>query len=236
MPRRGKTGSGSCHVAVLTLALMAATAGYGQTLQPAGALDRYLASRQDNAPECSNLVFSMQIEASMPSLKKHGSMTGIKRIVHPGQVVYQGLRFTGDNLVRNQVIARFLARDRNPSSEGDVGVTPANYVFTFGKAADYNGLLAYVFLLRPRRRRTGLFRGELWLDANTAAPLRIWGDLVKSPSIFVRSFRFVQDYQTLAACTTPLRIVLTSRARIAGAVEMTVWMRPANAESDSTIY
>ena len=73
------------------------------------------------------------------------------------------------------------------------------------------------------------------MDANTAAPLRMWGDLVKSPSIFVRSFRFVQDYQTIAACTAPLRIVLTSRARIAGPVEMTVWMRPANQEPHTPI-
>jgi hypothetical protein len=218
------------------LALIATAAAYAQSSQPADVLDRYLAKRKDDAPECSNLVFSMQIEASMPSLKKRGSMTGLRRIVRPGQVVYQGLRFTGDNLVRNQVIARFLARDRNPSEEEDVGVTPVNYIFTFDKAADYNGLVAYVFLLKPRRKRAGLFRGELWLDASTAAPLRMWGDLVKSPSIFVRSFRFVQDYQTVATCTTPLRIVLTSRARIAGPVEMTVWMRPATAEAESPIY
>ena len=233
-PPRSNTGSCRSPGAILTLALIAAAAGYGQALQPTEALDRYLASRQDGAPECSSLFFSVQIEASMPSLKKHGSMTGFKRMIRPGQVVYQGLRFTGDNLVRNQVIARFLARDRNPSEQGDVGVTPANYIFAFDQSAGYNGLVAYVFLLKPRRKRAGLFRGELWLDANTAAPLRIWGDLVKSPSIFVRSFRFVQDYQTIAACSTPLRIVLTSRARISGEVEMTVWMRPATEQPDTS--
>ena len=234
-PPRDNTGLWRTHCATMAFALIAAAAGHGQTLQPAEALDRYLASRQDDLPECSNLIFSVQIDASMPSFKKHGSMTGFKRMIRPGQVVYQGLRFTGDNLVRNQVIGRFLAHERTPPDEGDAGVLPANYIFTFDKAVDYNGLAAYVFLLKPRRKRAGLFRGELWLNANTAAPLRIWGDLVKSPSIFVRSLRFVQDYQTIAACNAPLRIVLTSRARIAGPVEMTVWMRPAEQELDVPI-
>jgi len=225
-PGRSRT-SRSKHAAILTLALIASVPDYGQALQPSEALDRYLANGRDDRPECSNLLFSVQIDASMPSLNKQGSMTGFRWIVGPGQVVYQGLRFTGDTFVRNQVIARFLARDRNPSEQGAIGVTPANYALIFDKAADYNGHAAYVFLLKPRRKRPGLFRGELWLDANTATPLRIWGDLVKSPSLFVRSFRFVQDYQAVAGCNAPLRILLTSRTRIAGKVEMTVWMRPA---------
>jgi hypothetical protein len=58
---------------------------------------------------------------------------------------------------------------------------------------DYNGLAAYVFLLKPRRRQAGLFRGELWVAADTAPPLRLWGDLERSSSIFIRSFRLVQD-------------------------------------------
>jgi len=219
--------------AILALGLLVPATDYGQALQPSAALDRYLASARDDGPACSDLVFSVQIDVAVPSLKKHGSMTGFKRIVRPGQIVYQGLRFTGDNFVRNQVIARFLTHDRNASGQGDVAITPANYVVTFEKTADYNGMEAYVFLLKPRRKRAGMFRGELWLDANTAAPRRIWGDLVKSPSIFIRSFRFVQDYQTVAGCDTPLRILLTSRARIAGPVEMTVWMRPSTEGPDA---
>jgi hypothetical protein len=145
-----------------------------------------------------------------------------------GHIVYRGLKFTGDNLIKLQVIARFLARETNPPEQaGDISVTPVNYTFAFDKASDYNGLTAYVFLLKPRRKRAGLFRGDLRRDAETAAPLRMWGDLVKSPSIFVHSFQFVQDYQMVRGCSEPLRLLLTTRTRIAGAVEMTVWLHPA---------
>ena len=205
-----------------------------QSLRPAEALDRYLNSQRDQALDCSGSVFAVQVDASLAALKKHGTMSGFKRIVKPGQTIYRGLRFTGDSLIKTQVIARYLAHETNPPEHAeDIAVTPRNYIFTFNRALDYNGLTAYVFLLKPRRKRTGLFRGELWLESATAAPLRIWGDLVKSPSIFVRSIRFVEDYQTVCGCTEALRLLLTARTRIAGTVEMTVWTHAVSQDPDA---
>ena len=206
-----------------------------QQLTPAEALDRYLARAADPQPNCPDSVFTVQIDASMPTLRKQGSMSGVKLVSQTGQIVYRGLRFTGDKLVKTAVIVRFLSNDTNPAVRtGDFAVSRQNYWLTYNKKSDYNGLTAYVFLLKPRRKRAGLFLGELWLTADTAAPLRLWGDLVKSPSIFIRSFRFVQDYQTIAECSQPLRLVLTIRTRIAGAVEMVVWQHSA-ADSPESI-
>jgi hypothetical protein len=194
-----------------------------------------LASSRDQQPECSDSVFTVRINASLPALRKQGSMGGLKLISQTGQIVYRGLRFTGDDLIKTAVIGRFLANDTNPPEPADkVGITQQNYLFAYDKTSDYNGLIAYVFRLKPRRKRAGLFQGELWLDANTAQPLRLWGDLVKSPSIFIRSFRFVQDYQTVAGRSQPLRLLLTARTRIAGTVEMVEWLHPAGDEPEVT--
>ena len=59
---------------------------------------------------------------------------------------------------------------------------------------------------------------------------------MKSPSIFVRSIRFVQDYQTVRGCSEPLRVLLTARTRIAGTAEMTVWLHPASDEAEATDF
>jgi len=206
-----------------------------QQLTPAEALDRYLARVGRPQPAPSASVFTVQIDASMPALHKQGSMTGLKLVSYTGQVVYRGLRFTGDKLVKTAVIARFLSNDINPAVRtAGVAVSRQNYGFTYDKISDYNGLTAYVFLMKPRRKRVGLFRGELWLTADTGAPLRLWGDFVKSPSIFIRSFRFVQDYQTAAECSQPLRLMLTIHTRIAGTVDMVVWQQSA-ADSPESI-
>ena len=215
-------------MAVAVLGLLFPDFCSGQPLTPAEALDRYLASR-DQQPACSDSVFKVQIDASMPALRKQGSMSGLKLVSYTGQIVYRGLRFNGDKLVKTAVIARFLAHETNPAERtGDVAVSRQNYWFTYDRTSDYNGLTAYVFLLKPRRKRAGLFRGELWLTADTGVPLRLWGDLVKSPSIFIRSSRLVQDYQTVGGCSQPLRLLLTAHTRIAGTVEMVIWLHPVD--------
>jgi hypothetical protein len=84
------------------------------------------------------------------------------------------------------------------------------------------------------QRGEGLFRGELWLSAENGAPLRLWGDLMKSYSIFVRNFRFVLDYQMVHGCAEPLRLLLTAATRIAGRVEMAAWLHPASEEPEAT--
>ena len=177
-------------------------------------------------------MFGVQIDASLPKLKKQGSMSGLKVVSAAGETVYRDLRFTGDNLVKTAVIARFLANDAKPPERvAGTDLTRQNYSFVYDRTSGYNGLIAYVFRLKPMRKRIGLFKGELWLDATTAAPLRLWGDFVKSPSIFVRNFRFVQDYQRIGDRFQPLRLLVTVETRIAGEVEMAVWLHPVDAQS-----
>jgi len=57
------------------------------------------------------------------------------------------------------VIARFLANDVK-RSEGAAGadITRQNYSFVYDRTSDYNGLSAYVFRLKPMRKRIGLFK------------------------------------------------------------------------------
>jgi hypothetical protein len=197
-----------------------------QPLTASEALDRYLARSRDGQSECSGLVLAVQIDASLPHLKKQGSMSGFRQISGAGRVAYRDLQFNGDSVIKTQVVARFLASDTAPpEGKASANVTRENYSFVYESTSDYNGLSAFVFRLEPKRKRAGLLRGELWLDANTAAPLRLWGDFVKSPSIFVRSFRLVLDYQGLHECIQPLRLILDVQTRIVGEAEATVWMR-----------
>jgi hypothetical protein len=196
-------------------------------LSPADALATYLARSGQAQSACSDSVYNVQVHASLPRLRRQGSMSGLKVVSQTGEIVYRGLKFTGDSLVKRAVIARFLADDAHrPAPVAGVAITHDNYTFAYTGSVDYNGLTAYVFQLKPKRKRVGLFRGELWLEASTGMPLRLWGDLVKSPSIFIRSLRFVQDYQELDACVHPLRLILTLGTRVAGTAEMVEWLHP----------
>jgi hypothetical protein len=218
----------------LALVLLLPAVCLAQPLTPAETLHRYLSKSYDARPGCSDLVFAVQIDASLPQVRKQGSMRGIKVVSRSGKIVYRGLRFTGDNLIKTAVIARFLASETDPpESAADTGVTNQNYWLAYDNTASYNGLVAHVYRLRPKRKQVGLLKGELWLDAQTAEPLRLWGDVIKSPSIFIHHIRVVEDYQSLGACSQPLRLLVTARTRIAGAVEMAVWQRLAEAAMET---
>ena len=155
-------------------------------------------------------------------------MSGLEKISRTGQAAYEHVRFTGDSFVKTAVITRFLTHEKDRARTAEYAITKHNYSVDYDKTSAYNGITAYGFRLRPIRKRLGLLRGELWLDANTAAPLRVWGDFVKSPSIFVRNFRAVQDYQNVSACSLPLRLLVTVQTRVVGIVEVIVWLHPAD--------
>jgi len=221
-------------VMFLRLEILIVSVGFcsGQSLTPDQAIDRYLTRSRDGQPECPDCAFAVQIDASLPKFKKEGSMSGVKVVSRTGQAVYRGLQFSGDKLVKTAVIARFLANEAKPPERvAGTDVTRQNYSIVYDRASPYNELRAYVFRVKPIRKRIGLFKGELWLDATTAAPLRLWGDFVKSPSIFVRNFRFVQDYQRIGDRFQPLRLLVTVETRIAGEVEMAVWLHPVDGQS-----
>lgn len=73
-------------------------------------------------------MFTVQVDALMPTLREEVIVGGVKVISCPGHVGYRSLRFTGDQFVRTAVIARFMANDRNPSRLSiDIAISPENY-------------------------------------------------------------------------------------------------------------
>ena len=190
------------------------------------ALNRYLSSYHSSCG-LDDQAMQIEIQASLPKLKKEGTMDGLKIISASGQVAYRFLRFTGDKLIKTDVIARFLtAEAQPPERRGNIGTTLKNYKFHLLRTADYQGARAYVFQLRPRKKREGLYKGELWLDAASGVPLREAGQLVKSPSIFIHRVTFVRDYGEHASCGPPNRTSITVETRIAGDAEMLVLQHP----------
>ncbi len=150
------------------------------------ALDRYV--QEARSPHSAGeAAVPFRIDAELPKLHKHGVLRGLRVITGAGHTVYTQLHFAGDNLIRTAVIARFLsAETKFKTGVQAAEIAPDNYRFSYKGIADYDRRTAYVFRTEPKRKRVGLFKGELWIDAETARPLREWGEFVKSPSVFLR--------------------------------------------------
>jgi len=86
--------------------------------------------------------------------------------------------------------------------------------------------LTYVFQISPRKKRVGLMKGELWIDAATGVGVRQAGRLVKQPSVFLRRVDVTQDTD-IRDGRPYLRITrLTVETRLVGRAELTITEHP----------
>jgi hypothetical protein len=72
-------------------------------------IDRYVTNTQAQQAGLRGLQMDMEIDAALPKLKKTGKLEALRSISKLGQVTYQGLKFIGDNTIKNDVIVRYLS-------------------------------------------------------------------------------------------------------------------------------
>ena len=171
-----------------------------------------------------NASMDVEIDASLPQLKKHGKLHALRRISALGRITYERLFFEGDGTVKNQVIARYLAAEveAQKGQAPSLAVTPANYKFKYKGQSELQGRAAYVFQVTPKKKRVGLFKGEVWIDTATYLPVEETGYLVKSPSIFLRKVAFVRRFEIREGISVPLQVQSVVDTRLVGKAELTI--------------
>jgi hypothetical protein len=95
-------------------------------------------------------------------------------------------------------------------------ISPANYKFSYKGASAVENRVVHVFQVKPHKKRAGLFKGRIYLDAHTGALLRVEGSVVKSPSFFVKHIEFLQEFADVQSFTLPIHIHSEATARIVG--------------------
>lgn len=167
---------------------------------------------------------TVEIDASLPKLQKHGRLLAIRRRLGFSAPQYQVIEFAGDPTVRQQVIVRYLSGERRAAviPARTVAITPANYKFRYKESVKNGSSEVYVFQIVPRAKREGLIKGELWIDGETGAPVREVGYLVKKPSIFIKRVELTREM------TADSRIThLSIDTRLVGRAELTIAETPA---------
>jgi hypothetical protein len=208
-------------IALLPVACL--LAGSTGSVTPEALVNSYENASQEQSVRLRGASMEVDIEASLPKLQKHGRLHALRRISRLGRVTYESLRFEGDSTIKNSVIARYVAGETQAQwNEGALAITPANYKFKYKGLSSHDGRELHVFQLTPRKKRVGLFKGELWLDAETCLPLRESGRFVKSPSIFLRRIEFVREYEIRGGVAIPRQIESTVETRIVGRAQLTV--------------
>lgn len=194
---------------------------------PDAVVENYRAASEQQERAFQGSSMEVDIVASLPKLKKHGRLHGLRRISRLGRITYEALHFEGDNSVKNHVIAKYLAAEAAAQADGapSLAVTPANYKFKYKGPQQSGAQTVEVFQVTPRRKLVGLFRGEIWIDAQTFRCVRESGRLVKNPSIFVKKIEFVKDYEIQEGISVPRQIHSVVDTRLVGPAELTIDFR-----------
>ena len=152
----------------------------------------------------------------------------------PKTLKFKAVRSTGDIFVKSNVILRLLQAEVNHAKYDDPALTAVNavnYKFLYKGRNSLDGRLVHVFQVKPRKKRSGLFKGYIYLDASTCALVRAEGKPVRSPSFFVKKIQFIRDYANILSTTLPVRVHFEAHARIVGRTVVDVLYRDYRAIS-----
>jgi len=194
---------------------------------PDSVIQNYSAASAQQAAALDGASMDVDIQASLPKLKKQGRLRALRRISWLGRITYEKLRFEGDSTVKNHVIAKYLSAEAEAQADGptSLAVTPANYKFKYKGQYQCGDQDVEVFQVTPLHKQVGLFKGEIWIDAQTFLRVRESGRFVKAPSIFVKKIEFVRDYEIQDGISVPHQIHSVVYTRLVGPAELTIDFR-----------
>lgn len=215
---------------VITLAAVAAFACAEP--DPAGAsqetgadvFQRYQEAVKHQQETLKNISMNVTMEAAIPKLKKFGRLNALRHISNLGRITYKVLGFSGDDTVKKEVMARYMTAEVEAGvvRKEDIGITPENYNFKYKGEGERKDKRVHVFELKPKEKRVGLFKGELWVDPETYLPVRESGHLVKNPSVFIKKMEFTRDYEIRDGIAWLVHMESRTDTRIVGRAELQI--------------
>ena len=192
---------------------------------PEAIVENYCSARAGQDQKLDGSSMEVEISASLPKLKKQGRLHALRRISRIGRITYEKLTLEGDSTVQKQVIARYLSSEAEAAQvqpDPTLAVTPANYKFKYAGEANLRGRRTYVFTVDPRKKRSGLYQGAVWIDAETYLRVKESGFLVKNPSIFLKKVAFTREYEIRDGISVPRQVASNVDTRIWGQAHLEI--------------
>ena len=159
------------------------------------------------------------IHAELPETDQQGEFEVERHFSAPRTLEFTPVHYRGDGFVKANVITRLLQSevDHVQKDDGELtAISNKNYKFSYKGTAKVHDRLVHVFHLKPRVKRPGLFKGRIFIDAYSGSLVRAEGQVVKSPSFFVKKLEFAQDYTDVGNFTFPEHMHSEAKARVIG--------------------
>lgn len=183
------------------------------------ALQTYELRLQQQVRELGEYNDITVIDAELPSTAQKGRFRVQRMFSAPKSLAFKAIDFVGDGFVKTNVIARLMQSEVDHVQKDDAqttSISAMNYKFNYKGVEDLGGKPVHVYQVKPRKKRVGLFKGKIYLDAYSGSIIRAEGRMVKSPSIFIKKVDFVQEYTEVAGFNFVTRIHSTAETRVIG--------------------
>ena len=207
-------------------ACLLTSADSGETLSsPAQALQAYQARAMRQLTTLAASTDDTIVEAELERTSQRAEFAVKRTFSAPRSLAYTAVTFEGDRFVKNNIIVRLLQSDVDRVQKADgstVAIVESNYKFSFRNIEELDGRRVYTFVLKPRRKESGLFKGKIFIDPETGHLLRAMGKLSKSPSGWIKQVDFTQDYVDIGEFTMPLETRLLTQVRILGPIAIVI--------------
>jgi len=169
-------------------------------LAPEGALKVFERRSEQQVIELRAYTATTLVKVELPDMSRWGEFELRRVYVAPKTLEFVPVRFTGDNFVKTNIIARLLQSEVTHLQDAQLFATAingTNYKISYRGTTQIDGRLVHAYQLKPRKRQAGLFEGSVFLDAFTGRLVRNEGRLLKTPSWVLKKINFVQDYEDL---------------------------------------
>lgn len=211
-------------------------------LGPDLALQEYEQHVSRQSEKLAGYTAKTLIKASLPETSQYAEYELEQHFAAPRDLQFKPIRFTGDTFVKSNVITRVLQSEVDHLQKDDTSLTAlssANYKFSYKGKTQLGAQLVHMYQVKPRKKRVGLFKGRVFLNAQTGSLVRAEGTLVKSPSFFIRKIDFVQDYVDVNSFTFPAHIHSEAATRLVGRTVVDVFQSdyaPVKAETSAEAF
>src|SRR5215475_1009208 len=188
-------------------------------MAPELALATYQKRAAEQAAALASYSAVTVVRAELPESLQQGEYELQRKFEAPHTLQFTPMHYSGDGFVKNNIITRLLQTEVDHVLRDDptqTAISSANYKFTYRGLSRVNDRAVHVYQVKPHKKRPGLFKGRIYLDAHNGALVRAEGSIVKSPSFFVKHVDFWQDYTDVQSFTLPTHIHSVAKARIVG--------------------
>lgn len=185
-------------------------------------LKRYLQASKKNL--LRGVIMMAHFAGRLPKMEKSATLDAKRKVNKEGVIEYDTTDRQGDVTIQKYLIATFINGEMENSGKdtSKVAVTPANYKFKYKGQREKDGRPVFVFEINPRKKREGLFKGEIWLDSDTGLTVREAGRFVKSPSVFLKKVFFAREYVIHEGFAVPKLIQTSIETRFWGLAELDI--------------